>query len=433
MDPVGFVRCVLGAQPTPYQAEILNALVKYRRVAVRGPHGLGKTTLAAWAVLWFAASFDNAKIPTTASAWRQLTKFLWPEIHKWARRADRRRCRKIELLTLSLRSGESCEAFAVASDNPAMIEGAHASNLLYVFDEAKAIPDPIWDAAEGAFATGNCYALAISTPGDRSGRFYDIHRRARGFEEWWTRHVTLDEAIAAGRISRDWAEARRVQWGENSPVYQARVLGEFPEQGEDTLISLAWIEAARERELAISDTEIWIGGLDVARYGSDDSVLVWRRGNAVLEMHVWHGCSTMEIAGRAHLETQNHPGARLYVDTIGVGAGVYDRLRELGVNAIPVNVSENAIDAEHFVNVRAERFWDLRRRFQNGEIDLSRLPRDAYDRLCGELTALSFSYSSRGQVKIEAKEKMRERLGHSPDSADALMLAFTPDTGWLVY
>ena len=218
-DPVAFLHDLVswrpGESPAPYQDEILAELVQRRRVAVRGPHGLGKSMIAAIAVLWFALSRDDWKAPTTASAFRQLSKYLWPEIHKWARRLRWDRIgrepfdhhRELQVLGLKLPGGE---AFAVASDDAAMIEGAHARRLLYVFDEAKTIPADTWDAAEGAFATAGeatgdeALALAISTPGAPSGRFYDIHSRRPGYEDWWVRHVKLEEAIRAGRVSEEW-------------------------------------------------------------------------------------------------------------------------------------------------------------------------------------------------------------------------------------
>lgn len=419
-DPVAFVRDVLHAHPTDYQAEILNNLVTYKREAVRGPHGLGKTTVAAWAVLWFISTFDDAKVPTTASAWRQLTKFLWPEIHKWAGKAHL----PWDVLSLSIKRGPSCEAFAVASDNPDLIEGAHADHLLYVFDESKAIPDETWDAAEGAFASGDCYALAISTPGDRAGRFYDIHRHAPGYENWHTRHVTLEEAIAAGRVSKAWADDAEKQWGKDSPVYQARVLGEFPIQVSDALISLAWIEAARERELKPEGEAKC--GVDIARFGDDNSVMTDVQGPCVMACQRWQGNDTMESAGRI----KSH---ELYanIDVIGVGAGVFDRLNEQGFGCNGVNVGEAASDPEHFKNLRSELAWALRERFQEGRIDLSRMDRESYDRLTGELTALKFKYTSSGQLQLEAKEDMKKRLGHSPDYADSLMIAYA-DRGPLV-
>ncbi|MCJ7830935.1 MAG: hypothetical protein MUP86_00205 [Dehalococcoidia bacterium] len=430
-DPVRFVREILRGDPAPYQSETLVELVRRRRVAVRGPHGLGKTAEAAWAVLWFASTHpDDTKIPTTASAWRQLKEYLWPEIHKWERQADWETWERLgglrpEMLLEKLRVGSGCEAFALASDNPALIEGAHGKNLLYVFDEAKEIPPETWDAAEGAFATGNAYWLAISTPGPRAGRFYDIHRRAPGLDDWWVRHVTLNEAIAAGRISQEWAEARKRQWGEESPVYQARVLGEFPEQSEDQLISLSWIEHARQNDLGelleVEPGKSWqqMAGADIARFGADDSALLRRVGPVVLMAETWHGNDLMSSTGKIRAAK-----LRTNVDSIGVGAGVVDRLMEQGHEVYGVNVAEAAIDTEHFQNLRAELYWHLRERFRDRNIDLTRLSEPMYDRLVGELAAIKFSYQSNGKLKIEAKEEARRRLGHSPDLADALMLAF---------
>lgn len=422
-----FFRFPKDEKVAPYQSEALEKLAERRRASLRGPHGLGKTALAAWTILWFACTRpEDTKIPTTASAWRQLEKFLWPEVHKWYRYGKWEEWEALggirpEMFMLKLKVGIACEAFALASDNEALIEGAHGTNLLYVFDESKAVPDKTWDAAEGAFATGDAYWLAISTPGDMSGRFYDIHRRAPGLEDWWVRHVTLEEAIKAGRISREWAEARKRQWGEESPVYQARVLGEFPTQAEDALISLKWLEAARLRELDPGEDKA-IVGLDVAYTGADDSAQFIRQGPVVLSGEWWHGHELMATTGKA-----KSTGLHINVDSIGIGAGVYSRLRELRHPASPVNVASKKVrDKEHFLNKRAEFYWGLRERFRSGDIDLSRLSQQVYNRLSGELTAIKFEYMSTGQIRIEPKPDMKKRLGHSPDLADALMLSFAP-------
>lgn len=412
--------------PTKYQEEALIKLVEERRVSLRGPHGLGKTALAAWAILWFGATrpFDT-KIPTTASAWRQLDKFLWPEIRKWYRLCDWGKWADMggmvpEMFTLKMKVGDGCEAFALASDRAELIEGAHGDNLLYVFDEAKAIPPDTWNAAEGAFASGDAYWLAISTPGDRSGRFYDIHRKAPGLEDWWVRHVTLREAVAAGRINEEWAEARRRQWGEDSPVYQARVLGEFPTHSEWALVPLAWVEAARKRELDPGDTKP-IAGLDVAWTGTDDSAMFIRQGPVVLSGEFWHGHDLMETTGKA-----KRTGLHVNVDSIGIGAGVFSRLRELKHPCTAVNVAETKYVGEDYKNKRAELHWGLRERFRDGDIDLSRLSNRVYDRLVGELTSIKYKYLSTGKIIIESKDDMKKRIGHSPDLSDGLMLAFAP-------
>src|SRR3972149_4282876 len=169
-DPAAFIHdCVdwEGGSPADYQTDIAERLISKRRVGVRAAHAVGKTTTAAIVILWFALTRDGDdwKIPCTASAWRQLSKYLWPEIHKWARRLHWSAIGRppfdprTELLTLTPRLATG-EAFALASDEAANMEGAHADHLMYVYDEAKVVPDDTWDATEGAFAgTGEALAL----------------------------------------------------------------------------------------------------------------------------------------------------------------------------------------------------------------------------------------------------------------------------------
>jgi hypothetical protein len=428
-NPLGFVHDCISFPadgPSLYQDEALANLGLHHRAAVWGPHGLGKTALAAWVILWGVLTSDDVKIPTTASAWRQLTKFLWPEVHKWSKhlrwdKIGRPPFTDAERLDLSLKLSPTCEAFAVASNNADLIEGAHAARVIYVYDEAKAIPDKTWDASEGAFSTGEAFALAISTPGPTSGRFYDICSRRPGYEDWWTRHVTKEEAIEAGRISAEWVEQRRRQWGEDSPVYQCRVEGNFASEADDTLVRLEWLERARNQSFEIDGRIEPQAGADIARFGSDDSCLLVRQGQVVLAGEVWHGSDVMESTGRIKAR-----GIRANVDEIGVGSGVVDRLRELKFPVLGINVSTAAIDDEHFYQRRDELYFNLRELFRDGNIDLSRLSNEIYDRLSGELVAIQFSYMSTGKIKIESKADMKKRMGHSPDVADALALAFIP-------
>jgi hypothetical protein len=363
-DPLGFIdQCVVfrpGGGLTAYQREIIDSLVAKKRVAVRGPHGLGKTTTSALIILWFSltreASGRDWKVVATAGGWRQLEHYLWPEIRKWAKRLNWEALERAPLderselmrLNLKLRHGE---AFAAASDKPELIEGAHADSILYVFDESKAIIADTFDAAEGAFSGQEAdegleaYALAMSTPGEPSGRFYQIHRRAPGLEDWHTRHVTLEEAIAARRVSRKWAEQRARQWGTTTAVYNNRVLGEFWSSDEDALVPLSWIEAAQERWQA------WVEdgrpeqpaphmiGVDVARTGQDKTVFAIREGFVIRELRTSHREDTMATTGRVKGLLEADPDSTAIVDVIGVGAGVLDRLRELKMRAEPFTAS----------------------------------------------------------------------------------------------
>jgi len=433
-DPVAFRHDIIrDSKDIPYQDEILAALVERKRAAVRSPHGVGKTAVAAWAVLWFVLTRpEDTKVVTTATAWRQLTKYLWPEMHKWAPKLrwdlvglppwqrDR------QLLDLAIRHGPTCEAFAVACSDPDTIEGAHAANLLYVFDEAKGIPPATWDAAFGAFAYGDAYALAISTPGPPVGRFYEIHARKPGYERWWTRHVTLEEALAAGMVSPEWVEDCRKAWGEDSAVFRQRVLGEFAADEEAAVIPLALVEAAIERWRA------WdaagrplegkrVLGVDVARYGRDRSCIAERVGNVVVGLEKWGQADLMETTGRVRARLGDGVA---HVDVIGLGAGVVDRLREQGCRVVGVNFAAKTEAADRsgelqFLNVRAAAWWGLRERLEAGEVAL---PPD--DELIGDLVAPRYSYTSAGRLKVESKENVRARLGRSPDVGDAVVLAF---------
>ena len=435
-DPAGFVLdCIQHKEgPTSYQLEILETLPREKRVAIRGPHGIGKTALASWVVLWGVLTADDCKVPTTASAWRQLTKFLWPEVHKWAGRLKWDRIgrdpfNRDELLTQSLKRGTTCEAYAVASDNADLIEGAHARRVVYIYDESKSVRDETFDASEGAFAGAGddtdreAYALAISTPGEPQGRFYDIHSRKAGYSDWWTRHVTLSEAIESGRVSRQWAEQRKQQWGETSAVYQNRVLGEFAKHSKDSVISLAWVETANERwhEWVEADKPgAFAGvGVDVGR-GGDQSVYALRFGNAIDALRYSSERDTMPVAGRTK-GILDANGGYAVVDVIGVGAGVVDRLREQGYEVRAFNAGERTDARDNsgelgFSDKRSAAWWNTRELLSEGVLAL---PPD--DLLTGDLTAPMWRVMSGGVIKVESKENVKKRLRRSTDSADAVI------------
>jgi hypothetical protein len=429
-----------------YQAEVLDALVSRNRVALRGPHGIGKSLIGAVAVNWFATTRELAgvdwKIITTASAWRHLEVYLWPEIHKWAGRVDFEVLGRApfsprtELLDLRLKLSYGA-ATAVASSMPERIEGAHADSLLYLLDEAKIIPGATWDAVEGAFSgaggdTGQeAFALAMSTPGPPAGRFYDIHRRAPGYEDWWVRHVTLEEAIAAGRISREWAEQRKKQWGPDSAMYHNRVLGEFHASDEDAVVPLSWLELAIERwwewdrSGRLSPGGPYWTGVDVGR-GGDETVLARRDGWAVL------------LSGNRRRDTmatvalvQGEPG-RAIVDVIGLGAGVYDRLREVDAKPLAyVGSSKTPVRDRSgkygFINVRSAAYWNLRELLDPAYEPTLALPPD--DLMISDLTTPIWREVSGvpPKIQVEKKEDVVARLGRSSDRGDSVAMSLWAD------
>lgn len=437
-----------GHGPATYQRDILREFPTRRRASVRGPHGLGKTAMAAWIILWFALTRDGDdwKIPTTASAWRQLTKFLWPEVHKWARRLKwdligrQPFNTRTELQGMSLKLSTG-EAFAVASNDPMLIEGAHADSLLYLFDESKAIPGETFDAAEGAFSNAGddtpaeAYAMSISTPGEPQGRFYDIQRRAPGYEDWWVRAVTLEETISAGRVSRQWAEQRARQWGEASAVYQNRVAGQFCASDEDGLIPLSWVEAANERWHA------WVEagrpgafsrvGVDVGLEG-DKTVFALRYGDAFDALRYQPKGDTMVTAGKVKGILDAHSGTAV-VDVIGIGAGVVHRLREQEIRVVAFHASESTDLRDSsgelgFINKRAAAWWQLRESLDPSQGATLALPPD--DILTGDLTAPHWKETSGAKIQVETKKDVKKRLKRSTDAADAVVMAwfFEPET-----
>jgi hypothetical protein len=327
--------------------------------------------------------------------------------------------------------------------------------LLYVFDEAKAIPSATWDAAEGAFSGASeesgleAKALAISTPGEPAGRFYDIHSRRAGLEDWTALHVTLADAVAAGRISQKWADQRKALWGENSQLYQIRVLGEFSSHSADGVIPLAWIEKANERwqEWLAADKpgKFVTVGVDVG-YGKDKSVLAKRfeqatvtdTGSSVtpykaIDTLIYDGgADTMAVSGRTKGILDAY-GGQAVVDVIGYGAGVVDRLREQGYTVTAFNAGERAEGTDKsgelgFVNKRSQAWWRLRELLDPANDEPIALPPD--DLLTGDLCGPKWKVTSGGKIQIEDKPSVKERIGRSTDSADAVMMAFANEGSW---
>lgn len=438
--------------PTPYQMDIAEHLMSHKRVAVRGPHGIGKTVFASWVTLWAVLTGgSDVKVITTASVWRQLQLYLWPEIHKWAARLrwdviGREPFNRHELLTELLRLSPTTFAVPVASDNAGYIEGAHARRMVYIFDEAKLIPDATWDAAEGAFSTSGLhgwevYAVAISTPGASSGRFYDIHSHKPGFSDWWTRHVSRDEAISAGRMTIEWAEQRREQWHEDYR-YQNRVLGEFATEDEQAVIPLAWVEAAVKRWYdwdaagRPGEHELVALGVDVG-YTHDKTVFAFRHPkNVIGRLEKWEkedpNLSTMLVANRIGNILMQHGGkegpARCIIDSVGIGLGAFQRLKEQKFRKVYGFIAGGGTKLmdrtgeRGFVNKRSAAWWTLREYFDPVYEEDIAIPDD--DTLIGDLVAPKYIETSGGKIKVEEKADVIKRLMRSPDDADAVMHSF---------
>ncbi len=454
-DPVAFVHDCFewreGRRPTAYQDEILAELVRSGRECVRGPRGLGKTALAAWAAHWWALTRDGDdwRLATTSGSWTQLKEFLWPEIHKWARviqwnKIGREPYReKEELLDTALKLTAPGRAFASSPDRPNLSEGAHAERFFYLYDEAKSIPESFFNSTEGAmFGTGaetgrEAFRLMISTPGPPHGRFYDIHARKPGLTQWSVRHVTLDETIAAELVTRKDAEDMAALWGEDSALYKNHVLGEFAEEDTDGVIPLAWIEAAEARWVAWQNTRpaqltCDTVGVDVAREGADKTVYAIRSGMTIVELQIHGSQSTMTTTGQV-IGLQRAMGGVLIIDAIGLGAGVFDRVVEQKKPALAFIASAAAKRFDkpltdksgqmQFANMRSAAWWHLRELLdpENGH-DVALPPHDV---LRGDLCTPRWHELSGGKIQVESKDDIKKRRdGKSTDCGDAVVQAF---------
>lgn len=443
--------------PTFYQLETAHDLALYRRVGVKGPRRLGKTADAALILLWFALTRDELfdwKAVITAGVGRQVTQYFWPEVHRWARRLrwdiiGREPFNLHDELMLNSMRMKTGLAFGAVSNDPSFIEGVGAPQFLVILDEAKSVSDAVFDTLEAAMVDtedSTSYALALSTPGKPIGRLYDIFSHKPGLEHWHPKSVTIYDAVKAGRRMQEEVDRLRTMWGENSTTFRCFVLGEFADDGENSIIPLAWVEAAVDR-LHAWKTE---NNIDLDKYMSlDDFIalgvdvglshdltcLAPRYGNIIPKL--WYygredpETATMITAGRvaAFLNRHQRKGYAV-IDTIGIGAGVVHRLKEQKYKIIAFNAGAsksivNMTDRSGsigFVNKRAAAWWTLREYFDPTYGENIMIPDDP--RLIGDLTAPTYTRTSGGKIKVESKQEIHDRLGRSTDAADAVMQAF---------
>jgi hypothetical protein len=309
-------------------------------------------------------------------------------------------------------------------------QGIHRRYVLVILDEACGIPEQLWTAVEAITTGADCRILAIGNPDDPNTEFGNVCKpgsgwnviRISGFDTPNFTDEPFPEHLRPLMLSPEWVEDKKRRWGETSPRYIAKVLGEFPEVGDDTLISPRWIEAAQQRTLDPGPHTVL--AVDVARFGSDSTVLALVQGPVVRIVGEYAKQRTTETTGRVIAAKREHGADEIRVDGVGVGAGVVDGLVEAGHDVVDMQSGAAALDSEHFANARAEWWWGLRQRFEDGDIDID--PDD--DELAAQLGAMKYKFTARGQIVIESKDDMRKRGLPSPDRADAVMLgeAFVP-------
>jgi hypothetical protein len=446
-NPVLYVRQRFGLEPTPQQAQILEAILPPgAKVSVRSGHGIGKSSSAAWAVSWMLETHDYAKVPCSAPSSHQLRDILWGELSKWRRHADALSAargdpprfwlsRLFKLLTDSLvdPSAKEWGAFArtARKENPEALQGFHAAHLLFVLDEASGMAEEVFEAAEGALSTPEARVLMLGNPTRTNGTFYASHHKDRG--SYTTLHFRSQDSPLVDASYRPRLVAK---WGEGSNVVRVRADGEFPHQADDVLISLELTEPCPQRDPRQGDGPRRLG-VDVARMGADRTTFVLRQGSTVLQIKIMAKQDTMETVGQLMTLLGPWQVDEIDVDVIGLGAGVYDRLAELqrhgGIPAtlVPVNVAEKppAVFHPHEARPRLLRdyLWLECAQWLREAHPVFQAPdRTACEDLAGELASVGYRIDSQGCLVVEDKDSMRKRLGQSPDLADALCCTFCP-------
>ena len=312
----------------------------------------------------------------------------------------------------------SCHARVSRKENPEALQGFHHERLLFVIDECSGVDDVIFEVAQGALSTSGSKILMVGNPTRNSGYFYDaFHKNAH---RW---HKMTVSCADAEYVSEDFIEDMAHQYGEDSAIFAVRVLGEFAETSEDSLIPRHLVESAVGRDVeAMTVAPIW--GLDPARFGGDRTALAKRQGNVLTEpIKAWQGKDLMETVGLILAEWETTPfmdrPSEICVDSIGVGAGVVDRLRELGMPARGVNVAESPALGNRYQRLRDELWFKCREWFEARDCQMP-----DHEELLQELCGLRFKILSSGKFKAEGKDEMKKRGLRSPDLADAFVLTF---------
>jgi phage terminase large subunit len=315
------------------------------------------------------------------------------------------------------------ESYAVArtarKEKPEAFQGFHSSNMLFIVDEASGVDPIIFEVGEGAMSTAGAKTLLTGNPTRTSGYFYDVFNKMK---KWWvTSTVSCSESSQATDI---YVQQMADKWGTESNVYAVRVLGEFPKDDDDAVIPRALLHSAVDRDIIIHPSEPVIWGLDVARFGSDKTALCIRKGRSMPNpIETWQGKDTMQVAGIIKgkydkvLRFDTERPIAIMVDSIGIGAGVVDRLREMGLPVRGVNVAESASVDTLYARLRDELWFRAKDYFEGKDVTMC-----ADDDLIEELASVKFAYTSLGKLKAESKDEMKKRGLPSPDLADAFCL-----------
>lgn len=406
------------------QQEVLNAIRDYPRVAVKSGNTVGKSKTAAEVALGYLLSYYPSKVITTAPTFTQVEDILWKEIALLYNKA------KVpiggELLKTEIHMDEQWFAMGISTNEVNRFQGFHSPYLLVIIDEALGVDPMIWEAIEGLHPHR---ILAIGNPLTPEGEFF----KAFNSPLWHKITISCLEAVRwqqenvtiPGLVTLDWCEERAKEWGVKSPLYQSRVLGEFPQEGTDTLIHLGWVDKCRDQVLDSDDDDIKIVSADVARYGEDRTVIIDRQGHTFTGVEVKDKIPTTMTSGIIKRHYEREGADSLVVDDSGVGGGVTDNLVAQRIGVLPFNggCKQKAIDKNRFKNLRSQFYWILARKLERALYSFRGIPQREFDILKSQLCSIKYSIEVDGRIAVESKDDMKARGLDSPDLGDAAMMS----------
>ena len=402
---------------------IPKAIEERKGISVRSGHGVGKTALESGIIIWWMTCFPHPKIPCTAPTQHQLYDILWSELSKWHKKSlvrDKFEWRKTHFWDKS--DSENWFAVAQTSNKPDAMQGFHSEFLLFIIEEASGIPHDVMAVIEGTRTDDNALVMMFGNPTQISGAFHESFHGKRKF--YYTFTLSCEESP---RVHPDYYIEMADKYGKDSDIYRVRVLGEFPNAEPDTLIPIDRCEKAAEMEGDFPERKFWNDvelGVDVARYGDNETSIYSRVGNIIKEELIFReGRDLMYVVGQVVNIANKYRGKNIIIniDDSGLGGGVTDRLQELVKDGVldatinGVNNGGSAKDKTRYINVGSEMWFFMREWIKEANI-----PND--NDLIGQLSTRRYSITSSGKHVVESKEHMRDRGIKSPDRADGAIL-----------
>lgn len=419
-DPVLGIESLFGVKLDDQQKElVIAASDPEARVAVKSCQGAGKTSTLTWMTMLFLLTLEDCRILITAPSAQLLDRVFYSEFQKWYARLPEIFKAFFEVKKESVHiKGKPYQMASLVTGNPTNIEGiqgGHATNYIIFADEASGLEEKVFDTLLGTLGAGSGRFIMTSNPVRNSGRFYEIF--ASDNKRW--EKITFS-ALVSAQISKNWIEDMREMYSEEDDNWRIRVLGEFGRFGEQQFIPSSTIETAARNFI---DYKVYanypkIAGVDVARFGADQTVFTLRQGPKLVDITKFSNLDTMEVSARVIDYAQRFSPSTIYIDSIGVGAGVFDRCSELGLPVKEVVVSHKSTKPNVYANFRAQLWGELRDWMSNG----GDIPDDRD--LLSQLNSMQYTYNNKMQILLMTKKDIKRMGLPSPDIADSLALTF---------